>query len=119
MPGWYLRHFGWVPKPVRQIIIGVIGGTLLLLGFVGMMVPIMPGFIFIPVALAILAVEFAWATRWLVKIKRTARSTHNRMKVGWNLRWSEAKPQTSQSRPNASPTDVPHRRSQSPREKSA
>jgi hypothetical protein len=31
-----------------------------------------PAFIFIPAGLAILATEFAWAERWLEKVKRTA-----------------------------------------------
>lgn len=84
MPGRYLRYFGWIPKPVRQVIIGVIGGTLLLLALIGMVVPIMPGFIFLPLALAILAVEFAWAARWLIKIKRSARNTQRRMKTRWH-----------------------------------
>jgi hypothetical protein len=74
---WYLRTFGWIPRPVRQLIIGVIGGTLLLLAVAGMVLPVMPGVIFLPLALAILAAEFAWATRWLIKIRRTARDVMN------------------------------------------
>ena len=58
---WIRLKTGWVPRPVRRAIIVVIGGTLLLLAIAGMVLPILPGVIFLPLALAILAVEFAWA----------------------------------------------------------
>jgi uncharacterized protein (TIGR02611 family) len=70
---WYLRKFGWVPRPVRQVIVLVIGGTILLIGFVMVVTP-GPAFLVIPVGLAILAFEFAWAARWLFKIRRAARN---------------------------------------------
>jgi uncharacterized protein (TIGR02611 family) len=51
-----------LPAPLRKTIIGVIGGTVLLLGIVLIVLP-GPAFIVIPVGLAILATEFAWARR--------------------------------------------------------
>jgi uncharacterized membrane protein YbaN (DUF454 family) len=75
---------------VRRIIIFVIGGTLLLLGLLGMVLPVLPGVIFIPLALAILAAEFAWAARWLIKIRRTATNMHQRVKHGWRSSTSGA-----------------------------
>lgn len=42
----------------------ILGGTVLLLG-VAMIVLPGPAFIVIPAGLAILAIEFAWARRWL------------------------------------------------------
>lgn len=80
---WYQRHFGWIPRPVRRAIVLVIGGTLLLLGLLGAMLPVMPGFAFVLLALAILAVEFAWAARWLHKIKHGAKNAQQRVKNGW------------------------------------
>ena len=79
---WYLKKFGWIPRPVRQVIILVIGGTLLLLGLLGMVLPIMPGVIFFPLALAILAAEFAWAARWLLHIRRSAKNMQDRVHNG-------------------------------------
>jgi hypothetical protein len=87
---WYLRKFGWVPRPVRQIIIIVIGGTFLLLGLLGMALPIMPGWIFLPLALAILALEFAWAARWLIKIRKATR--HAQQSVSDGFRGGERGP---------------------------
>jgi tellurite resistance protein TerC len=50
----------------RKIIIGVVGGTVLLIGIALIVLP-GPAFIVIPVGLAILATEFAWAKRYLDK----------------------------------------------------
>lgn len=51
-----------LPKPLRKLIIGVIGSTIFLLG-VAMIVLPGPALIVIPVGLGILATEFAWARR--------------------------------------------------------
>jgi tellurite resistance protein TerC len=64
---------------VRKVIYSVIGLTVLLLG-IGMMVLPGPAIIFIPLGLAILASEYAWARRiirrgrvFVEKAKRTRR----------------------------------------------
>lgn len=54
---------------VRRVVIGVIGGTILLLGLAMTVLP-GPAFIVLPVGLAILASEFAWARRLIRKGKR-------------------------------------------------
>ena len=51
-----------LPAPLRKLIVGVIGLTILLIG-VAMTVLPGPAFIVIPVGLGILATEFAWARR--------------------------------------------------------
>jgi tellurite resistance protein TerC len=53
---------GWnyVPGPLRKLIVGLIGGTILLAGVALIVLP-GPAFIVIPIGLAILATEFAWA----------------------------------------------------------
>jgi uncharacterized protein (TIGR02611 family) len=51
-----------LPAPLRKLIVGVIGGTIVLIG-VAMIVLPGPAFIVIPVGLGILATEFAWARR--------------------------------------------------------
>jgi hypothetical protein len=51
-------------KSFKHIVIMVVGGTVLVLG-VAMVVLPGPAFIVIPAGLAILAIEFAWARRWL------------------------------------------------------
>jgi hypothetical protein len=60
-------HFATM-KRVRRIIIAVAGTTVLTLGIALLVLP-GPAFLVIPAGLGILAIEFAWARRWL----RTAR----------------------------------------------
>jgi len=56
-------------KSVRRIAVIVVGGTLLLIGVALVVLP-GPAFIVIPVGLAILGLEFAWARRWLGKVRQ-------------------------------------------------
>jgi Putative transmembrane protein (PGPGW) len=62
--------FGWdyVPRPLRKLIVGLIGGTILLIGVALLVLP-GPAFIVIPIGLAILATEFAWAQRMGVRAR--------------------------------------------------
>src|SRR6185503_13254326 len=64
------RKMGWLPslKWLRKAIVAVLGFTVLLLGIAMIVLP-GPAFIVIPLGLAILATEFAWAQRWITKIK--------------------------------------------------
>lgn len=55
-------------RGVRKIFIGIIGGTVLLLGVAMILLP-GPAILVIPAGLAILATEFAWAERWLKKAR--------------------------------------------------
>lgn len=57
-----------VPPWVRRVIVGVIGGTVLLIGIALMVLP-GPAIVVIPLGLAILATEFVWARRWLQKAR--------------------------------------------------
>jgi uncharacterized protein (TIGR02611 family) len=58
-------------KVVRRVILSVIGVTVLLIGVALLVLP-GPAFIVIPVGLAILGSEYAWARRWLRKVRRLA-----------------------------------------------
>ena len=55
-------------KKVKRIIVAVVGGTVLALGISLIVLP-GPAFLVIPAGLAILAMEFAWAKRWLRKAR--------------------------------------------------
>jgi hypothetical protein len=54
----------------RQIVIAVIGGTLLLGGVIMLVTP-GPGIALMLAGLAILAVEFAWARIWLRRLRES------------------------------------------------
>lgn len=57
-------------KAARRIAIAIVGATVVLLGIVMIVTP-GPALIVIPVGLAILAIEFAWARRWLKHLRET------------------------------------------------
>jgi len=58
-------------KIARRVIVSVIGATVLLIGVALLVLP-GPAFIVIPIGLAILASEYAWARRWLKKVRQIA-----------------------------------------------
>jgi uncharacterized protein (TIGR02611 family) len=64
---WHLDNI----KVVRRVIVSAVGVTVLLIGIALLILP-GPAFVVIPVGLAILATEYAWARRWLRKASRTA-----------------------------------------------
>jgi len=57
-------------RAARRIAIAVVGTTVLILGIVMIVAP-GPALIVIPVGLAILGIEFAWARLWLKHLRRT------------------------------------------------
>jgi uncharacterized protein (TIGR02611 family) len=64
---WNLENI----KIVRRIIVSVVGATVLLIGIALLVLP-GPAFIVIPIGLAILATEYAWARHWLRKVRQLA-----------------------------------------------
>ena len=54
-----------LPKTLRRVVVGVIGGTIVVIGIALLVLP-GPAFIVIPLGLLILGSEFAWA-RWLLR----------------------------------------------------
>lgn len=66
--GAQLRRGAW------RLIVLVVGGTLLLIG-VAMIVLPGPAFVVIPAGLAVLATEFLWARRLLVRVRDYVKNT--------------------------------------------
>jgi uncharacterized protein (TIGR02611 family) len=64
---WHLDNI----TAVGRVIVSVVGATVLLIGIALLVLP-GPAFIVIPIGLAILATEYAWARRWLRKARRIA-----------------------------------------------
>lgn len=62
-------------KAARRVVIGVVGTTVLLIGIIMIVTP-GPATLMIPVGLAILSIEFAWARHWLKKARESI-SNHN------------------------------------------
>ena len=60
-------------RVARRVTVFVIGSTVLLVGIVLLVTP-GPAFIVIPAGLGILAIEFAWARRWLHRARDMAKN---------------------------------------------
>lgn len=73
------RAFHLTYKAARRIVIGVVGATVLLLGLVMIVTP-GPALVVIPVGLAILSLEFAWARAWLKRLRESITSNNNRIR---------------------------------------
>jgi tellurite resistance protein TerC len=56
--------------------VAVVGGTVLLVGMALIVLP-GPAFVVIPLGLAILGLEFAWARHWLRKVKQRSTQVVN------------------------------------------
>jgi tellurite resistance protein TerC len=72
-------------RRARRIAIAVVGGSVVVLGIAMLVLP-GPAIIVIPAGLAILGLEFAWARRWLRKVKRKTRQTLDQLGLGGNCR---------------------------------
>ena len=72
-------HLGY--RAARRVAVAVVGGTVVLLGAAMLVLP-GPAFVVIPVGLAILGIEFAWARRWLRRVREAASGAASRFGAG-------------------------------------
>ena len=64
------RAFHFTYKAARRMVIAIVGTTVLLVGVVMIVTP-GPALVMIPVGLAILSIEFAWARAWLKRLRES------------------------------------------------
>jgi tellurite resistance protein TerC len=64
----------------KRVVTVIVGGTVLLFGIALIVLP-GPAFIVIPIGLAILATEFAWARHWLRIIRESAEKGADKLKI--------------------------------------
>jgi tellurite resistance protein TerC len=64
-------------KVARRIVVAVVGATVLLFGVLMIVTP-GPAIVVIPVGLAILSIEFAWARNWLKRMRETISNRNSR-----------------------------------------
>jgi uncharacterized membrane protein YbaN (DUF454 family) len=66
---WVKDNWQRLPHPFRWVIAASVGGTLVLLGLTGLVLPVIPGIPLLIAGLAILATEFTWAEVLLNRTK--------------------------------------------------
>ena len=64
-------------KTARRIAILAVGSTIVALGVVMLVTP-GPGLVVIPIGLAVLGIEFAWARLWLRKVRQGISGANSR-----------------------------------------
>jgi tellurite resistance protein TerC len=64
-------------KTARRIVILAVGSTVVAIGVIMLVTP-GPGLVVIPIGLAILGIEFAWARHWLRKVREGISSANSR-----------------------------------------
>ncbi len=74
---WLRRNITY--RWARRIVVGVFGGTLLLIGIAMVVLP-GPAIIVVPLGLGVLGLEFAWARHWLRKLRTTASDMVDRVR---------------------------------------
>ncbi len=70
------RAFDITYKVARRIVIAVVGVTVLIIGVIMIVTP-GPALVLIPVGLAILSIEFAWARVWLKHLRAAINSRNS------------------------------------------
>ncbi len=66
-------------RTLKRVMIAIAGFSVILIGILMIVTP-GPAIIVIPAGLSILAIEFAWARRWLAKMKEYIEKAKSRMK---------------------------------------
>ncbi len=61
-------------KKARRVVVAIVGGSVVVVGILMIVLP-GPAILVIPAGLAILGIEFAWARRWLRKVKAKTQET--------------------------------------------
>jgi uncharacterized protein (TIGR02611 family) len=67
------------PSGVRRAVVGVVGGTVVVIGIVLIVLP-GPAFVVIPIGLAILASEFAWARLYMTKGRKMIKTVKSKVR---------------------------------------
>jgi len=66
---------------VKRVAFNAAGWLLLMLGAVGLFLPVLPGVLLLVIALSILSLEYAWARRWMSTLLRRFPETEKRFQV--------------------------------------
>jgi uncharacterized membrane protein YbaN (DUF454 family) len=64
---------------MKRVAFNAAGWALLMLGVVGLFLPILPGVLLMVVALSILSLEYAWARRWMSTLLHRFPATEKRI----------------------------------------
>jgi uncharacterized membrane protein YbaN (DUF454 family) len=71
---WVKNNWKRLPHPIRWVVAATVGGTLVIVGLTGLVLPVIPGIPMMIAGFALLASEFTWAE---VILNRTKAQVNN------------------------------------------
>ena len=77
---WVKSNWKRLPHPIRWVVAATVGGTLVILGLTGLVLPVIPGIPLLFAGFALLASEFAWAEVLLNRTKHQVRRAVNKVR---------------------------------------
>ena len=77
---WVKSNWKRIPHPLRWIVVATVGGTLVVVGLTGLVLPVSPGIPLMLAGFALLATEFAWAEVLLNKTKHHVSRAVNKVR---------------------------------------
>jgi uncharacterized membrane protein YbaN (DUF454 family) len=66
---------------VKRVAFNAAGWVLLLLGAIGLFLPVLPGVLLVVIALSILSLEYAWARRWMSTLLHRFPATEKKLQL--------------------------------------
>ena len=66
---------------VKRVAFNAAGWLLLMVGVVGLFLPVLPGVLLMVIALSILSIEYAWARRWMSTLLHRFPATEKRLQL--------------------------------------
>jgi uncharacterized membrane protein YbaN (DUF454 family) len=64
---------------LKRLAFIAVGWILLMLGAIGLFLPILPGVLIVVVGLSILSAEYEWARRWMTTLRRRFPATDKKL----------------------------------------
>lgn len=77
---WVKNNWKRLPHPLRWVFVAVVGGSLVIVGLTGLVLPVIPGIPLMLAGFALLATEFAWAEVILNKTKHHVNNAVNKVR---------------------------------------
>jgi uncharacterized protein YqgC (DUF456 family) len=77
---WVKNNWKRLPHPIRWVVAATVGGTLVLVGLTGLILPVIPGIPMMIAGFAILASEFTWAEIVLNRTKSGVTKAINKIR---------------------------------------
>ena len=77
---WVKHNWKRLPHPIRWVVAATVGGTLVLVGLTGLILPVIPGIPMMIAGFALLASEFTWAEIVLNRTKSGVTKAINKIR---------------------------------------